>query len=226
MPIERSPLFAGIDVSARREVLMCCRRCRFPAGAFIFHEGEAGDTLHVIDRGLVAILSGGRLGDPVMLHVLGAGEVFGEQALLSASRTRTATVQALVATETMALPRAGFEELRRSHPSIDRFLVAVLAAEVRRLSQQIVELTELPAATRVYRRLVTMAELFGATENGASIPLSQHHIASLAYAKLRVTNRVLADARRDGVLGTARRRIVVLDWAQLRARARLPHPSS
>jgi CRP-like cAMP-binding protein len=146
------------------------------------------------------VLSGHALGDPVMLRVLGPDEVFGEQALLSASPTRMATVQSLLATETMALSRSAFEELRRSHPSVDRFLVAVLAAEVRRLSQQIVELTELPAETRVYRRIVAMAELFDATEDGASIPLAQHHLASLAYAKLRATNRVLADARRDGVL--------------------------
>jgi CRP-like cAMP-binding protein len=226
MGIERSLLFAGFDAAERRDVLMRCRRRRFRAGAFIFHEGEAGDTIHVIDRGLVAVLSGHALGDPVMLRVLGPHEVFGEQALLSARRTRMATVQALLATETMALSRTAFEELRQRHPSVERFLVAILAAEVRRLSQQIVELTELPAPIRVYRRIVSMAELFDATQDGAAILLAQHHLASLAYAKLRVTNRVLAEARRDGVVETARRRIVVLDWDRLRARARLPRTAS
>jgi CRP-like cAMP-binding protein len=219
MGAEDGPLLAHLDLEDRRRVLSKCRRMRIRAGGYLFHAGEAGDTLHLIDRGLVGILAGSSLGEPFMLTVLGPGQVFGEQALLSDDRARTATAQALQQTETLALSRQDFEELRRRHPSVDRFLIAILSAQVRRLSDQVVELIELPAPARVYRRIVAMGELFGGTD-GTVIPLTQSQLASLAGVKLRVTNRVVAEARRNGLLQTGRHRLVLVDFERLRVQAR------
>ena len=39
----------------RRRVLAACRRRRFAQKEIIFHDGDPGDTLHLIDRGDVAV---------------------------------------------------------------------------------------------------------------------------------------------------------------------------
>ena len=44
----------------------------------------------------------------------------------------------------------------------------------------------------------------------------------MAAVKLRATNEVIGQARRDGVLTTARGRIVVVNWGELYRRAHLP----
>jgi CRP/FNR family transcriptional regulator, cyclic AMP receptor protein len=216
-----SPFLAAVSEQDQRRIIQLCTRRRYATGAFLFYGGDAGDSLHLIVKGKVAILAGGALGDVLMLSVLSVGEVFGELALIGEEPHRTTSVRALEPTETLVLRRDDFEELRRQHPSVDRFLVALLAARVRRLTTRIVETAEVPAATRVYRRIVELADTFGATTPEASVPVTQDQLASMAGVKLRVTNRVIGDARRDGLLDTGRGRLMLYDLTELRRRAGL-----
>jgi serine/threonine-protein kinase len=65
----------------------------FAPGDMILRQGERGDTAYIIESGRVEVLSD-RDGQLVRVHVLGAGEVFGEIAIL-AETTRTATIRAI-----------------------------------------------------------------------------------------------------------------------------------
>jgi CRP/FNR family cyclic AMP-dependent transcriptional regulator len=157
---------------------------------------------------------------------MGPGDFFGEQALLSARAVRSATIQALEPTETLVVNRGDFEELRRQHPEVDRLLIGVLAQMVERLTRQVAELTETPGTVRIYRRIVALAELYGgngegAPEEGVEIPLTQDQLASLAGVHLRLTSRVLGEARAAGLLDTNKGRLVIKDLPGLRRRARL-----
>jgi CRP-like cAMP-binding protein len=64
---------------------------------------------------------------------------------------------ALEPTETLSLRRDQFEALRSAHPSVDRMLVQILAARVRRLNADLVEALFVPAETRVLRRVAALA---------------------------------------------------------------------
>lgn len=216
-----SPFLAAVSEPDQKRIIQRCTRRRYGAGAFLFYGGDAGDSLHLIVKGKVAILAGGALGDVLMLSILSVGEVFGELALIGEEPHRTTSVRALEPTETLVLTREDFEELRTHHPSVDRFLVALLATQVRRLTTRIVETAEVPAAARVYRRIVELAEMFGASTSEAPVPVTQEQLASMAGVKLRVTNRVISDARRDGLLDTGRGRLTLHDMAELRRRAGL-----
>ena len=48
-----SALLAPLSDDERREVLHLARRRRFKRGEVIKHEGDPGNTLHLIDRGHV-----------------------------------------------------------------------------------------------------------------------------------------------------------------------------
>jgi CRP/FNR family transcriptional regulator, cyclic AMP receptor protein len=215
-----SKLLDVLGHDAQRRVLQRCNRMRFGAGAYIFHAGEAGDSLHIIDSGRVLVTGGGALGEPVTLGILGPGDDFGMLALIGPEH-RTATIQALTMTETLVLHRDDFEDMRRTHPSVDRFLIDLLASQVVRLTEQVVEAAELPAPTRIYRRLIHLGTLFEVAGSDSPIPVTQTQLASMAGAKLRVTSAVLTKARGDGILVLARRRIAVLDWTEVHRRARL-----
>jgi hypothetical protein len=75
---------------------------QFPAGAVVMREGDAGDDFHVIADGSAAVTVRG-----VPRTVLGAGDCFGEIALLRDS-PRTATVVAAQPLRTLALNRQAF----------------------------------------------------------------------------------------------------------------------
>jgi CRP/FNR family cyclic AMP-dependent transcriptional regulator len=201
----------------RRDVLRLARRRRFKKGEVLFHEG---DTLHLIDRGHVAMRVTTPLGDVATLMVDGPGGWFGELALVGELSTRNSTVVALDAVETLGLHRDHFDELRRKHRSMDEVLVVALANEVRRLSARLAEALYVPVETRVYRRLVELSDVFANGEGSITIPLTQDDLASMAGTTRPSANKVLRAAQDDGVLTISRGNVGILDSEKLAKRAR------
>ena len=219
------PLLAALTEEARASLLQRCRRRQYGRGAYLVYEGDPGDSLHLIVRGRVAVLIGGADGNPFTVALMSAGDFFGEQALLNRAAVRGATIQAIEPTETLVVGRGEFEELRQQHPEVDRLLIGVLVAMVDRLTRQVAELTDVPGTVRIYRRIVALAELYadeaGAASAPIEIPLTQDQLAGLAGVHLRLTSRVLGEARAEGLLDTSKRRLVVRDLEGLRQRAEL-----
>jgi CRP/FNR family cyclic AMP-dependent transcriptional regulator len=229
----------------RKRIMQATTRRRFARGEVVFHEGDVGDALHLIGRGRVAVRASTPMGEIATFAVLGPGDIFGEQALVSDGQSRTATVIALEPLETLTVGRATFEELRAAHPSVERFLVDVLAAQVRRLSTHLLEALFLPAEKRVARRLVVLADEYGAgasdpapepTPRGRAgrggpeapapqpvlIPLTQEHLATLAGTTRPTVNRVLREMQDDGAVRLGRGRVEILDLRAVRRRALAP----
>ena len=213
-------LIAGLSDADRRSVLARMSRRSFRKGETLFHEGDPGDSLHLIEKGRVAIRPSTPGGDVVTLAILGPGQSFGEQALLSPDSRRTASVVALEVVETRVLLRRDLDELRATQPSIDRFLVEVLASQVRRLSQRVLEALYEPADRRVVRRLAELAELYDDGQPPIVIGLRQDDLATMAGTTRSTTNRVLQQLVEAGVVWVRRGRIEVHDVPALRRAAR------
>jgi CRP/FNR family transcriptional regulator, cyclic AMP receptor protein len=212
-------LLAPLSEDDRRDFLRATHRRRFRKGETIFHEGDPGDALHLIDKGHAAIRVTTPRGNVATLLVNGPGSFFGELALLSDSDRRNATVVALDATETLSLHRGQFEELRERHRAVERILTAMLSTEVRRLSARLAEAHFLPAEVRIYRRLIDLEEVFGG-HPPTTIPLTQDDLASLAGTTRPTVNKVLRPAQDKGALRLGRSSLEVLDvdWLERKAR--------
>jgi CRP/FNR family transcriptional regulator, cyclic AMP receptor protein len=207
------PLLESLDPEERRALLAAARRRRFGRREVLFHEGDPGDALHLIVAGRVAVYVSTPLGDRAILAVLEPGEFVGEMALVSPAAERAATARALEPTETFALRSAEFETLRRAHPAVDRFLVEVLAATVRRLNGLLLEALYVPADKRVMRRLASLAPA-----DGTPVALTQEELAGLAGTARATANRALRSAEADGILRLRRSRIEILDHEALARR--------
>ena len=210
----------GLAAEDRQRVLQAARRRRFVRHEVVFHEGDPGDTLHLLAKGRVAVRVATPMGDIATLTVLGAGKVFGELALVTPGARRTATVVALEPAETLTLGREQFDELRRHHPAIDHVLVDLLAANVTRLSEQLLEALYVPVDKRVLRRLVELAEEYGQGQAGTVVPLTQEDLATMAGTTRPSANRVLHDAEQAGAVRVDRARVEIIDPAKLARRAR------
>jgi EAL domain-containing protein (putative c-di-GMP-specific phosphodiesterase class I) len=102
---------------------------RFGAGEVIFSEGDVGDCAYLIERGRVLIFIE-KDGAEVLLNILGAGEVFGEMALIddsprSASCRTMSDCQLIVVTKEQLLDR-----VRAADPVV-RLLMQVLLDRLR-----------------------------------------------------------------------------------------------
>jgi CRP-like cAMP-binding protein len=212
-------LLDGVAPEDAQELLARARRRTFAVGEVVFHAGDPADTLHLVRSGRFAVRIATEFGDVAMLNVVGPGDAFGELALLSSDEPRSATVAALEAAETLSIHKLDFDRLRARRPQTDALLVGVLAARVRRLSEQLVEALHLPAETRVRRRLLDVSAVYE-DDADATIPLTQEELASLAGTSRATVNKVLREEQERGTLALARGRTTLLDRDALERRAR------
>ena len=214
----RARLLDPLDDEERRVVVATARRRKFGRNEVVFHDGDPGDTLHLIVKGHFAIRISTPLGDVATLRVLGPGEHFGELAVL-APGPRRGSVVALEAGETMSLHRDDVNQLRASMPKIDAALTAALVAEVRRLAAGLVDVLYVPAEQRVRRRLNELVALYGG-EPPVVIPITQDDLAELAGTTRPTANRVLRMGEDKGVVTLARGRVEICDPVALERLAR------
>ena len=195
-------------------------RRAFRKGDTLFHEGDPGDALHLIEKGRIAIRPCTPNGDVVTVVVLGPGASFGEQALLTTDAVRTASAVALETAETRTLHRRDLADLRSTHPSIDRFLVDLLAAQVRRLTGQVLEALYTPAEQRVVRRLADLVALYDTGTRPVVIGVRQEDLATMAGTTRPTANRVLQPLVDAGAVELHRGRIDVIDPDVVATRAK------
>ena len=208
------PLLADLPPADVRQLMSIARRRTFGKGEVVFHRDDPAESLHLIVRGRFAARVQTPVGDSVLLDVLGPGQAFGELALLLPGAHRSATVTALEDGETRSVYRDDFALLQREHPGVKDVLLRLLAEQLRRSTDRIVEAHYVDAETRVRRRL---AELAATYESGV-VPLTQEDIAAMAGTSRATVNRVLREEERAGAVALARGRTTVLDADSLRSR--------
>jgi CRP-like cAMP-binding protein len=210
------PLLADLPPENVRKLLSIARRRTFEKGEVVFHRDDPAESLHLIVRGRFGARVLTPLGDSVLLEVLGPGQAFGELALLLPGARRSATVSALEEGETRSVFREDFELLQREHPGVKDVLLRLLAEQLRRATERIVEAHYVDAETRVRRRVCELAKTYGS----GVVPLTQEDLAAMAGTSRATVNRVLRDEVGRGTVALRRGRTTVLDLDALEHRCR------
>jgi len=94
-----------------------CQRCEFAAGDVIAHQGAPSSSMHFVVEGRVGIIVNLEGGGAIRVRSLGRHTTIGEMGLLS-GRSRSATVQAEVASVAYELRADAFERLKVEHPAL------------------------------------------------------------------------------------------------------------
>lgn len=100
--LRRVGMFQPLPIPVIDHLAVVVGRAHVDAGADVFHQGDEGDCLYVIEHGSADVIGDGRL-----IRRLQPGECFGEVALLNSS-ARTATVRAHTELDVYTLDRADF----------------------------------------------------------------------------------------------------------------------
>jgi CRP-like cAMP-binding protein len=116
-----SKLFSALAPEQVHELARSATRAREPAGMVFSKEGERGDELVVLLGGTVEVRRGN-----VVLAQLGAGDHFGEMALLDDTELRSATVTAVTPVIVAYVSRHHFDSLLVANPSVRDAVVRVL----------------------------------------------------------------------------------------------------
>ncbi|MDS4069406.1 MAG: cyclic nucleotide-binding and patatin-like phospholipase domain-containing protein [Candidatus Competibacter sp.] len=116
MNLTNSPLFHGCAQDMLDEIQRHMKPRRYRPDEFICRQGEAGDSLFVIQSGLVEILMQ-RPDSPVLLDRLRHGDILGEMALIT-GEPRAASAMAVTPTEALELDRDAFAAIIARDPRV------------------------------------------------------------------------------------------------------------
>src|SRR3954447_1092959 len=215
-------LGALLSESDRVEVLRHTSTRRFARHAVVFHEGDPGNSMHIVESGLFVARSSSTLGNVLTVNVFNPGSVFGELSLLAAEADRSATVIAMRAGRTRVLHRDDLQQLRRGSAgrAIDQFLVSVLIERNRLLTAQLIELLFTPAVKRVRRQLSRLGQLGIVDDGDGWIRISQEELSMMTATTRATVNRVLRDLEKAGIVELARGRTRIVDRSRLSSSAR------
>ncbi len=212
-------LLANLPEADRARVLAATRPRQFDRGEAVVHEGDAGDSLHLVRRGRLGVQVSRPSGESLTLNVMSPGDAFGELAAIGQAHRRTATVVAFEPAETLSLSGTAFQSLCQRHPAVERLVVRLLVERVDQLSQRLIEALYVGVDQRLFRRLHELCGIYGQGAPGTVIPLTQDDLAGLAGASRPTVNQVLQRLCAEGVVELGRGRLRVLDPADLRTRA-------
>ncbi|MGH8070158.1 MAG: universal stress protein [Candidatus Entotheonellia bacterium] len=129
--LARAPLFAALSQEDREHLGETARIRTYQRGEFIVREGEMATGCFIIASGQVEVLRGEHSAHPTVLTTLGAGEFFGEMAVID-DHPRSASVRALEATECVAIGRVEFLETLQRRPQIAVQMLPILVRRLRR----------------------------------------------------------------------------------------------
>jgi len=75
--IAEHPFFAGLEAEYTCLLVGCASNVRFPAGAYLFREGQEANEFYLIRAGKVALEVSAPQRQPIIVETLGEGDILG-----------------------------------------------------------------------------------------------------------------------------------------------------
>ena len=211
--LARIPLFAELAEDELARVAEVTVPRRFEADEVVFREGDASNTCYVIRTGHARAVRENSDGRSITLAQFGPGDIFGELAMLDDER-RSATIETLEQTETVAILGPDMRRLLREHPDLAVKLIISLGRRLRetneRLARQSFQTVQSRVAS-VLAQLVRAERDEGALDGDVLITSTQAQLAQLAGSSRESASRFLAVLERAGIITQGRGRLTVHD---------------
>ncbi|MGZ5956942.1 MAG: Crp/Fnr family transcriptional regulator [Myxococcaceae bacterium] len=186
----------------------------FPKGTVLFHEGEAGKEMFVLQAGRVVITKTVR--DTVqILATLGPGEFFGEMALIS-NRPRNATATVDEPARVLVIDPKTFEGMIRGNSEIAVRMIKKLAERLDAADAQIETLLMADPGSRVVQQILHACQSRGRPmEEGVEIDFNVRELPTLTGVGEAGIRAELARMERSGLVERTGDRLLVRDTARL-----------
>ncbi len=213
LALKRVPFFANLNKSEISSLASKLIIRRFSPNQIIFHLGDPAGLLYIISSGKVKISHSTAEGQEAVLAILGAGDFFGELALLDDS-PRSASAETLKDTETLTLHRDEFLNYLDNNPAFARHVLNVLARRIRHLNNQISDIFFLDLPARLARTLILLADQHGRkTADGITIELAltQTDLAEMTGATRVSINKAIGRFRRANWVIIDGREVTILN---------------
>ena len=133
----QTPVFRDMPEDVVGEIAKVVEAKVIPGGTTLFRKGEPGDSFWMIDTGKVRVFRRDEEGVELTLSELGAGDSFGEMALLT-GEPRSANVETVEESQVMVLAKDQFDRVLKSHPDVSLTFIKQLSNWLKKDEQALV----------------------------------------------------------------------------------------
>lgn len=184
--------------------------------AAIYSVGTPANHVFFLESGLVKIEKTTESDKEVLLGVVSAGEIFGEQGLLGEG-VFNATAKVLESGVAFSIPTDVFQRFCDRRPDVWRLLMQHFLMRKDELERKIEHLCHSDVKQRLVYYLEELAHLNPTSEPGGSvIHISQNELASLVGATRETTSTTLNTLARQGLIALGHRLIMIPSLDALR----------
>lgn len=212
--------FSRLPAALQDELLgQACLR-QLAAGQRLFSRGDRPCGLYAVLQGAIRIGAVDREGREALLTLVEPPHWFGEISLFD-GQPRTHDAFAEGATQLLQIPQGALLELLDRQPRYWREFALLMSQKLRLAFIALEAMSLLPAAPRLARRLLLIAEGYGETGPRRVIQLAQEQLALMLALSRQTTNQILKDLEARGALRLTYGEIEILDLELLRQVARI-----
>jgi CRP-like cAMP-binding protein len=187
----------------------------FPPGTVLFKEGETGREMFVIQAGKVKISKLVR-GEEQVLATLGAGEFFGEMAILN-NKPRSATATVIEESKVLVIDPKTFEIMLKNNVEIAVRMIKKLSQRLQEADDQIESLLYKDANSRVVHTLTRAADAYGKpVEGGIKVSTSAEDLAGKTGLEPEQVKEIIGRLEKARLLTMAGDGVVIADANRLR----------
>ena len=179
----------------------------------VYFPEEPSNTIYLLKSGKIKISRISPDGQTVTLALLGAGEIFGESAILG-QETHQNIAEVVEDAVICAMDRAAFQELLENSNALSRRVRSHLGLRIRKVEAQVEDLVFKDAHQRVVSFLVRYVRDFGKkmVDLWEVRPFLTHQdIAELTATSRQTVNAILNELKSDGKIDFTRQFLRIND---------------
>jgi CRP-like cAMP-binding protein len=211
-------LLGKLDPQSLDELLKLGRKRSYPANSPLLRQGDAASHVVLLLHGMAKVTASPGNGTEPLLAVRFGGDLVGEMGALE-ERERSATVTACVDTVARWIEAAELKRFLSERPNVAIQISRMISERLRWANERRIDFAAHDSKARLVRVLVQIAETYGhyyRSTEPREVPLRQEDLATLAGAKLRVTQTILLELERQNVIQRGYRKVVITDSKRLR----------
>lgn len=209
--IAHLPLFAGLKVEEITEVLREARSSRYAKNSTVFEQGAEATAFFLMLHGHVRASKATPSGEQIVVRYVAPGEIFGVAPAIGLSRY-PATATAVDDSVVLVWPSAAWPRLIARFPQLAANTLQTVGSRLQESHTRVVEISTQQVEQRVAHALLRLAKQSGhKLDHGIEIdfPISRQDIAQMTGTTLYTVSRILSGWEQEGLIESARQRIVL-----------------
>lgn len=183
----------------------------YKKGEPIFKEGGYSRGLYCVNKGKVKLSRMGPTGKEQIVRFATEGDVMGYNSMLS-KKSLSATAVVLEDASVCFIPSKQFFDLIKNEPKFSLELLELTAKNWNSASRLITDMAQKTTKQRLAEMLLWLKETFGLDEEDCiDVRLSREEIANMVGTATEAVIRLLAELKKEKLIGLEGKRIRLLD---------------